>query len=31
LRDALTAVVTGKAVPKSESPAVGCVVADFIR
>ena len=31
LRDALTSVVAGKAVPKSESPAVGCVVADFIR
>jgi hypothetical protein len=31
LRDALTAIVAGRPPPKSETPAIGCVVADFIR
>lgn len=31
LRDALNAVTAGKAVPVTETPAVGCVVADFVR
>lgn len=31
LRDAITAVLSGKPVAKPHQPAVGCVIADFVR